>query len=325
MITEVEKKDKYIICPKCGQRLNSKCRFCTECGYTISDKRDRRIGMNEHASRAEVMAAAALTLVLSVTVAVTCSFKLDDYRKSDEMHTVVVGQQTVKASANPTNVSAEVQPTPQPTAEPTPGIMSIRGTKQPIPDEIKTLMYGKSMTDNDTIGFDDLSYLQIPYIDFNGNTQTGEMVVAADLADEVLDIFKELYEIEYPIERMELVDRFFDKQTEQLNTPDRASMGNNNTSAFYYRVVSGTNTLSKHALGRAIDINAKVNPFVDGDYVSPANAYKYADRSMSDWSDVERRAFIGSNTDIYRIFISHGWEWGGEIWSYQDYQHFQKP
>ena len=124
------------------------------------------------------------------------------------------------------------------------------------------------------------------------------------------------------------IDYFNDKQTEELDSLDRASMGNNNTSAFCYRVVNGTTRMSNHAYGRAIDINPKINPYVTvSGSVSPRNAVKYADRSGEALSDIERAALIRSGDRVYNIFISRGWEWGGEIWSdsYYDYQHFQKP
>ena len=89
--------------------------------------------------------------------------------------------------------------------------------------------------------------------------------------------------------------------------------------------------MSKHAFGRAIDLNPKTNPWVSVDgRVSPRNAVKYANREgamdeNSDWTDVEKRAFIGKDTKVYEIFKSYGWEWGGEIWDVKDYQHFEKP
>jgi len=97
-------------------------------------------------------------------------------------------------------------------------------------------------------------------------------VVAKALAEDVLDIFAELYAINYPIESIRLIDEFNDKQTDVLDSLDRASMGNNNTSAFCYRVVSGSSSISQHAYGRAIDLNPKINPYVSGGSVSPRNA-----------------------------------------------------
>ena len=65
------------------------------------------------------------------------------------------------------------------------------------------------------------------------------MIVNSKIADEVLEIFKELYDIEYQIEKIKLIDEY--------NADDELSMSDNNTSCFCYRVVAGTSTLSNHA------------------------------------------------------------------------------
>lgn len=315
----IEIYEPEMVCPNCGKELGAKMAFCTNCGQSVSaradakpprDDSERKDGRNKLFLVLSACGMAALT----AAVILTCDFGIFREDRTDNVGETVEVRDEVA-------YEAEVM-TEEPA--PTEAVLPTRGTKEPIPEEVREFMNGKSMTSNDNIGYDDLSYLTIPYIDFNDERQIGHMVIAVDLADEVLDIFSDLYKIRYPIERMELVDYFFDRQTEILDTPDRASMGNNNTSAFYYRVVSGTNTLSNHARGRAIDLNTKVNPYVDGSYVSPRNAVKYADRTCDGWTDVEKRAFIGPDTEVYRIFTSRGWEWGGEIWSYQDYQHFQK-
>lgn len=223
-------------------------------------------------------------------------------------------------------------PTPEPTAVPTEP-PARRGSSQPIPQEVRASMMGISYPadGNARVSLDSLSYLTIPYHDFNGQVKNGNMIVAADLAEDVLDIFAELYDIGYPIENMELIDKYYSMQTEELDSLDRSSMGRNNTSAFCYRVVSCSSNLSNHAYGRAIDLNPRTNPWVSADgSVSPRNAKIYADRNtttanMEGWRDADKAAFIGRNTEVYRIFTAHGWEWGGEIWSaYNDYQHFQK-
>ena len=139
------------------------------------------------------------------------------------------------------------------------------------------------------------------------------------LAEEVLDIFAELFDCKYPIERMELID--------QYNADDFTSIEYNNTSAFNYRVVStGTGKLSQHAYGRAIDINPQINPYVySNGKGAHENAREYWSRDVSKWSrEIDRAAFIGNNTDIYRIFKAHGWTWGGDWSSGKDYQHFEK-
>lgn len=183
--------------------------------------------------------------------------------------------------------------------------------KSEITDDIKTRMEGKSMKENDSITYDDLSYLTITYLDYNGNTVQGEMVVHKKLADEVLDIFKEIYYAKFPIERMRLVDDY--------DAIDHASMINNNSSAFCYRTIAGTNTVSNHGMGLAIDINPFYNPHVlkSSETVNPPEASKYADRTLN------AKGMIKKNDVVYKAFTSRGWTWGGD-WNNPDYQHFEK-
>ena len=197
---------------------------------------------------------------------------------------------------------------------------SMRGTKSAIPQNVREAMYGVSMPEGAKISYDDLAYLTIPHYDFDGKIAEGHMVVDADLADEVLDIFAELYQIKFPIERMELIDEFEKYIDDTFNSLDRASMSRNNTSSFCYRVVAGTDRMSYHAYGRAIDINPKTNPYcvLSSGYVSPANAYEYADRTK------DFPGIIRHGDDVYQIFVSRGWEWGGDWYDTKDYQHFQK-
>ena len=183
--------------------------------------------------------------------------------------------------------------------------------KSEITDDIKARMEGKSMKENDSITYDDLSYLTITYLDYNGNTVQGEMVVHKKLADEVLDIFKEIYYAKFPIERMYLVDNY--------GADDHTSMVNNNSSAFCYRTISGTDKVSNHGMGIAIDINPFYNPHVlkSSGTVNPPEASKYADRTLN------AKGMIKKDDVVYKAFTSRGWTWGGN-WNNPDYQHFEK-
>lgn len=110
-----------------------------------------------------------------------------------------------------------------------------------IPDNIYENMIGKSIPTQyiDKIDKASLSYLELSYIGFDGNSHIGEMIVNSNISDEVLEIFKKLYEIKYPIEKIRLIDEY--------KADDEASMSDNNTSCFCYRVVSGTSRLSNHS------------------------------------------------------------------------------
>ena len=232
------------------------------------------------------------------------------------------GKETVVTPV-PTQTAVTASPvtetTPQPEQTPTPEPVLRRGTSEEIPEEVRQRMNGKSMRQNNDISYKDLRYLKIPHYNFSGTVETGEMVVNKAVAEDVLDIFAELYDIKYPIERMELVDNY--------SADDYTSIDYNNTSAFNYRPsTDGSGRLSQHALGRAIDINPQINPYVNSNQVgSHSNAKEYWSRDWKNWSDeTAQKAYIGPDAEIYKIFINHGWEWGGSWSSYRDYQHFQK-
>lgn len=182
-----------------------------------------------------------------------------------------------------------------------------------IPNEIFALMQGKSYKDNCTVPYEDLRYVHILHKDFEGNTKEGELVVNRLIAEDILEIFRELYNQSYPIEKVKLVDEY--------NADDEASMSDNNSSAFNFRFISYTTTISKHGLGLAIDINTLYNPYVktvNGALnIEPANATEYVDR------DKEFEHKIDHNDLCYRLFTEHGFEWGGDWNSAKDYQHFE--
>lgn len=251
-----------------------------------------------------------------IFVSVVLLAKKEMQPKTD-IHMVSSGVQ-INATPSVEPISEQTaEPTPEPT--PTPEPISNRGTAEPIPESIRATMQGKSMKSNATIRYEDLSYLTIPHYDFNYNVTTGHLVVSASLAEEVLNIFAELFDAKYPIERMELIDKY--------DADDFTSIEYNNTSAFNYRPVStGTGKLSNHALGRAIDINPQQNPYVySNGKGAHENAREFWARYVSKWSrEIDRAAFVGHNTEIYRIFKKYGWTWGGDWSSGKDYQHFEK-
>lgn len=183
-------------------------------------------------------------------------------------------------------------------------------TSSEIPNSILNKMIGNSILDKDKVDIKQLSYLKITYWGFDEKVHVGEMVVNKNVAQEVLDIFKEIYQKKYPIEKIKLIDEY--------KANDEKSMADNNTSAFCYRTIANTNKPSNHSLGKAIDINPLYNPYIVGSLISPANGKKYADRS------IVRKGTIKKGDDLYNAFIKRGWTWGGNWSGKKDYQHFEK-
>ena len=184
---------------------------------------------------------------------------------------------------------------------------------EPITDAIKDRINGLSYKDDCTVAYDDLRYLSVMYYDFNNEVQTGEIICNKLIAEDLLEIFYELYVNQYQIDKIRLVDEY--------NADDDLSCADNNTSCFNFRSISGSSTLSNHALGLAIDINPFYNPYVtypDGnERISPEGSEPYADRS----ADFPHK--IDENDLCYKLFTEHGFSWGGNWKSLKDYQHFE--
>lgn len=187
----------------------------------------------------------------------------------------------------------------------------------PLTDGRKKYITGKSYPDTDKplqISYEELEYVHVLHYDFEGQVQEGELICNQAIAQDLTVIFKELYDNQYPIEKIRLIDAY--------DADDDASMEDNNTSCFNYRAVAGKTKLSNHSYGLAIDINPFYNPYVrtkDGEtLVSPEDAVSYADRS----ADFPYK--IDENDLCYQLFVKHGFTWGGNWNSVKDYQHFEK-
>lgn len=160
------------------------------------------------------------------------------------------------------------------------------------------------------VGPEDLRRLELGLVSFSGSAHSGTLVVNADVVEEVVAVFAALYAARYPVELMQPVDSF--------NSDDFASMEANNTSAFNCRPVTGGTTWSRHAYGRAIDLNPRQNPYVSSDLVAPSEGELFIDRRR------EHPAIIRSGGAAQRAFEEVGWRWGGDFSAIKDWQHFDR-
>ncbi|MCI8442182.1 MAG: M15 family metallopeptidase [Provencibacterium sp.] len=182
---------------------------------------------------------------------------------------------------------------------------------EPLPEETRRKITGVSWVENEHISLDDLSLLTIAYCGFDGEYYLGQMIAANEVAQDLTEIFKELFAEAFPIEKIQLIEAY--------GADDNLSMADNNSSAFCYRVIDGTDYLSNHSFGRAVDINPLQNPYVRGELVQPDASADYLDRENV------RPGMIAPGGCCYNAFISRGWEWGGDWTGPIDYQHFEKP
>ena len=184
-------------------------------------------------------------------------------------------------------------------------------TAENIPFEVEQKITGVSYHKNDRIQLSDLAYLNVRYINFNGEKCNGELICNKKIAKEMLEIFSELFENKYLIEKIRLVDEY--------DADDDKVMTDNNSSCFNYRTIADTDVISMHGMGLAVDINPLYNPYIVGEKIMPVASKPYADRTK----DFQHK--IDEQDLCYRIFTKYGWKWGGHWKNSKDYQHFYKP
>lgn len=155
----------------------------------------------------------------------------------------------------------------------------------------------------------DLAWVRLTFWGFDDQRHTGELLVNASVADDLVEVFRTLYRERFPFEELRITRR------DELDAPPTGD--GNDTGAFACRPSTGsTTTFSQHAYGLAIDLNPFQNPYEKGDLVLPELASAYLDRD-----DVRP----GMVTDaVVDAFARIGWEWGGAWQSLKDYQHFSQ-
>jgi hypothetical protein len=156
---------------------------------------------------------------------------------------------------------------------------------------------------------DELAWVRLAFWGFDDARHTGELLVNTAVADDLVSVFRRLYDARYPIEEMRI------SRLDELDAPPTGD--GNNTGAFACRPTVGSQTqLSQHAYGLAIDVNSFQNPYVKADLVLPELASAYLDRGD------DRAGMIEPGDVVVSAFADIGWEWGGDWKTLKDYQHF---
>jgi hypothetical protein len=158
--------------------------------------------------------------------------------------------------------------------------------------------------------FDALRLLSLRHHGFDGAVHEGELVVHRDVVEEVARIFERLFACGFPIASLRRVDHF--------DADDEASMAANNSSAFNFRCIQGSERLSHHALGLAIDLNPVQNPWLRAARVEPDAGRDYLDRSAV------RLGMIVRPGPVVAAFEAEGWHWGADFAAEPDHHHFSK-
>jgi len=158
--------------------------------------------------------------------------------------------------------------------------------------------------------------ITVEYINFDSKLEKGIIDVNFDIAKDIVDFFELALIMRFPIN---LVARASD---DSFEWDDDKLMSSNTTSGFNYRTVAGTNELSLHAQGLAIDVNPMQNPcikYFDGIETIVPKGSPY---------NLNRLGTLYCNHPLVKFMIGRDWDWGGD-WLPEsgriDYQHFEKP
>ncbi len=178
----------------------------------------------------------------------------------------------------------------------------------PLSASTKREMQGRTWNEDCPVPLEDLAILELKHWGMDGTVQSGEIVVHRLLAKEVADIFRELFDLRFPMDK--------------VRTYENYSVGkyaiHNATVGFYCRKAQDAPTeWSSHAYGLAIDINPLINPFLDpkeGWWPSGSELYNERDG---------QKGKIALQSDVFNVFAKYGWRWGG-LDHNPDYMHFQK-
>lgn len=154
---------------------------------------------------------------------------------------------------------------------------------------------------------DALSMVDVTYYSFDGLRHSGQIVVDASLEDDLYEIFRLIEELKFPVGKVIPIVAY--------RWDDEASMADNNSSSFNFRVIADTNKLSLHSFGRAVDINPVQNPVIyPAGIIAPAGAV-YRPRNNGTFT---------ADHPVVQAFIKRGWHWGGNFEQPKDYHHFEK-
>ena len=158
-----------------------------------------------------------------------------------------------------------------------------------------------------------LRMIHLSYWGFDSIPHTGAIVVNSVVVNDVVTIFRTLYQERFAIYEMVPQDRYGGNDDTAAEADD--------TSGFNCRYAvtnPPSQTWSEHAYGEAIDVNDVQNPYVDGSTIIPPAGAAYLNRANL------RPGMAVRGGPLVEAFASVGWQWGGRWYPGTDYQHFSK-
>lgn len=152
-----------------------------------------------------------------------------------------------------------------------------------------------------------LVVLEVPYRTDAGVEKRGRLVCHHRVAEDLRGLFDTLFKAGFPLTSV--------RPSLDFGHSDSLSMVHDNTVAFNWRRVKGQARISSHAMGLALDINPRRNPF----------AHRTGNRPFGAVHDPRVPGTLTDTSLAVRYLRARGWIWGGRWPSGRDWQHFEKP
>lgn len=162
-----------------------------------------------------------------------------------------------------------------------------------------------------------MDVVSVTYYGFDGALHVGQIAMNEKVVEDVKKFFDLAVQLKFPIEKVIPISN------ERYVWDDEISCNDNNTSGYNYRLIAGTNKMSKHAEGLAFDVNPVQNPYIKFD-----NNSKEVFRFPKDATyDEKTPGTLNVSHPLVVLMKELDWDWGGD-WTSEsgrtDYQHFEK-
>jgi hypothetical protein len=193
---------------------------------------------------------------------------------------------------------------------------AVHSSVKPLPQRVRAqLEAGGVWHRGCPVPLSSLRLLTVAYRGFDGRSHAGQLVVNETAARPLARVFRQLYQLHFPIRHMSVADSYGPARSRPRDGDVSASFSCRQAVPSPCTTGTGTGSWSMHAYGLAVDVNPVENPYVGCGQSRDPKARRYFDRSRHRRGMVTARAI--------KAFRSIGWGWGGSwIGDTKDYMHF---
>lgn len=186
---------------------------------------------------------------------------------------------------------------------------------KPLPAPVRSEVQARAWHAGCPVPLSGLRLLTVGYWGFDNRVHAGQLVVNESAAAPLAKVFRQLYDLHFPIHHMRLADMYGPSKGRPRDGDVTGSFECRQAVPSPCTGGSGTGHWSMHAYGLAVDINPVENPYVGCGMTRDKTALSYLDRANV------RRGMV--TPAVVRAFASVGWGWGGS-WTgdTKDYMHF---